>query len=231
MIPIVKYPRTQHISGSRLQRGDEGLEVIAREHLDSSSLVIEEKLDGSNSGISFNCEGSLILQSRGHVLTGGPRERQFDLLKRWANHHVTALWEILGQRYLMYGEWLYARHTIPYDQLPHYFLEFDIFDRECGEFLSTEARGRLLGGGPVVSVPLLGIGSAREIDSYVGRSRFSSTELMEGLYFKQEEGGRVTARYKYVRPGFLQTVAVSDSHWAERPIEPNRLLDGVELFS
>ncbi len=230
-MPIVKYPRTPHISGSRLQPGDEDLEVIAREDLESRSLVIEEKLDGSNSGISFNRDGALTLQSRGHALSGGPREGQFDLLKRWANHHVAALREILGQRYIMYGEWLYARHTIPYDQLPHYFLEFDILDRESGDFLSTDARQRLVAGGPVVSVPVLGLVSVREIDSYVGRSRVSSTELMEGLYLKREKGTCVTERYKYIRPGFLQAVADSGSHWADRPIEPNRLRDGVDLFA
>ena len=140
MISIVKYPRTPHLSGSRIQPGDEELPVIAREALGGRSLVIEEKLDGSNSGISFDDDRALILQSRGHALTGGSRERQFNLLKRWANHHVAALREILGRRYVMYGEWLYARHTIAYDQLPHYFIEFDILDRDNGEFLSTERR-------------------------------------------------------------------------------------------
>jgi hypothetical protein len=231
MIPILKYPRTPHISGSRLQPGDDDVPVIAREALQSDLLVIEEKLDGSNSGISFAADGSLTLQSRGHVLTGGPRERQFDLFKRWANHHVAALREILGGRYVMYGEWLFARHTIPYDRLPHYFLEFDILDRESGEFLATEGRKQLIGGGPVVSVPVLGTGSVREIESFLGPSRCSSTELMEGLYLKREEGGRVAARYKYVRAGFLQAVADSDSHWADRPIEPNRLREGVDIFA
>ena len=140
MIPILKYPRTPHIAGSRIPPGDEDLKVIAREVLEGRSIVIEEKLDGSNSGISFDDDRALILQSRGHALTGGPRERQFNLLKRWANHHVAALREILGRRYVMYGEWLYARHTIAYDQLPHYFIEFDILDRDNGEFLSTERR-------------------------------------------------------------------------------------------
>jgi hypothetical protein len=135
MIPILKYPRMPHIAGSRLQPGDEDLGVIAHEVLEACSLVIEEKLDGSNSGISFDCDGSLVLQSRGHVLTGGPRERQFNLLKRWANHHVAALRDILARRYVMYGEWLYARHTIAYNQLPHYFLEFDMLDKDSGEFL------------------------------------------------------------------------------------------------
>jgi hypothetical protein len=231
MIPIVKYPRTPHLSGSRLQPGDEDLPVLDLAHIAGSSLVIEEKLDGSNSAISFAADGTLILQSRGHVLTGGPRERQFDLFKRWANHHRDALYHILGSRCILYGEWLYARHTIPYDQLPHYFLEFDILDRESGEFLTTPARHKLLAGSPVVSVPVLYQGSPGEVGQYIGRSRVSSTEIMEGLYLKQEDGSRVIARYKYVRGSFLQTVADSGSHWADRPIEPNRLRDGVDIFS
>ena len=143
MTPIIKFPRTPHITGSRIQRGDEDLNVVAREALQGLPVVIEEKLDGSNSGVSFDEQGSLILQSRGHILTGGPRERQFNLFKRWASHHTTTLRHILGHRYVMYGEWVYARHTIAYDQLPHFFLEFDVWDREKAEFLSTDRRKTL----------------------------------------------------------------------------------------
>jgi len=82
MVPILKYPRTPHLSGSRLQPGDEDLKVIARDTLAGFTFVIEERVDGSNTGISFDDTDSLVLQSRGHVLTGGPRERQFDLFKR-----------------------------------------------------------------------------------------------------------------------------------------------------
>ncbi|MBL8209186.1 MAG: RNA ligase family protein [Bryobacterales bacterium] len=227
---MIKYPRTPHVTGSRLQPGDEDLAVIAHETLAGLPLVVEEKLDGSNSGISFDVEGGLVLQSRGHVLTGGARERQFALFKRWASHHAGWLREVLGARYVMYGEWLYARHTIAYDELPHYFLEFDVLDREAGEFLSTERRRALLAGGPVVSVPVLGIGSGLDLESYIGRSKCSSREMMEGLYLKHEEEGRVVARYKYVRAWFLQAVADSGEHWMDRPLEPNRLRAGVDLF-
>lgn len=231
MIAIRKYPRTPHLSGSRLQPGDDDLPVIARDLLGGVRLVIEEKLDGSNSGISFDEHGALLLQSRGHILTGGPRERQFDLFKRWANRHSGALYETLGTRYTLYGEWLYARHTIPYDRLPHYFLEFDILDRETGDFLDTPRRHAMLRGGPVQSVPVLGCDTADRLEEYVGQSRYSSSERMEGLYLKHEEQGRVVARYKYVRPGFLQAVADSGSHWMDRPIEPNQLAHGVDLFA
>lgn len=224
MIAILKYPRTPHITGSRLQPGDEDLATVGWEQLTGLPLVIEEKLDGSNCGISFDAQGKLILQSRGHVLTGGARERQFDLLKRWASHHAAWLQERLEDRYVMYGEWLYARHTIAYDQLPHYFMEFDVLDRGSGSFLSTDRRKALLAGGPVVSVPVLA-------ERKIGPSMCSSTELMEGLYIKQEEGGEVRGRFKFVRPSFLQAVEDSGEHWMDRPIEPNRLRAGVELFA
>lgn len=51
-----------------------------------------------------------------------------------------------------------------------------------------------------------------------------------GAVLKHEDGGRVVARYKYVRASFLQAVADSGEHWMERPLEPNRLREGVDLF-
>ena len=65
MIPILKYPRTPHIAGSRLQPGDEDLGMIAPEVLEAGSLVIEEKLDGSNSGISFDRDGTSSCRAGG----------------------------------------------------------------------------------------------------------------------------------------------------------------------
>lgn len=56
----------------------------------------------------------------------------------------------------MYGEWLYAKHTVYYDELTHYFMEFDLFDREKNAFLSTKKRRELLSGYPfIVSVLVL----------------------------------------------------------------------------
>lgn len=139
-----KYPRTRHIRGSRFQHGDHDLEAVPWEELQGKHLVIEEKMDGANAGISFDENGKLLIQSRGHYLRGGPREKHFDLLKTWAAARQDEFREILGTRYVMYGEWLYAKHTFFYDALPHYFMEFDVLDLETNEFLSTPARDKLL---------------------------------------------------------------------------------------
>jgi hypothetical protein len=58
-----------------------------------------------------------------------------------------------------------------------------------------------------------------------------SSNLMEGLYIKVEEDGIVKERYKFVRQGFLQVVADSESHWLDRPIIPNKLKGDInDLF-
>jgi hypothetical protein len=260
MPTLHKYPRTHHLEGSRLQPGDEDSQSVLFAALAGRPLVIEEKLDGANAGISFDEAGRLQLQSRGHFLTGGAREQHFDLFKRWAHIHADALRAVLGHRFVLYGEWLYAKHTVLYDRLPHYFLEFDILDTESGVFLPTGKRRALLSGVPLVPVPVLQTGvfaALSEVTPFLGRSLYKSAEwrqtltaaaqarglgpeqiwketdpsdLMEGLYIKVEEEGRVVERYKFIRASFLTTVLDSGSHWLRRAILPNQLQPGVELF-
>jgi hypothetical protein len=258
---IVKYPRTQHIEGSRLQPGDEDLESVPFDEIRGRFLVVEEKIDGANSAISFSSSGELLLQSRGHYLSGGYGERHFNLLKTWANAHKWRLQEVLGERFLMYGEWVYAKHTVFYDALPHYFLEFDILDKDTGVFLSTDCRREMLIGLPVASVPVLKEGCFNGIEdlvSLIGPSNYKSNDwrsslrdsarkegldverivketdsadIMEGLYIKVEEDGQVMDRFKFVRASFLMTVIESDSHWQSRPILPNLLRPQVDIFA
>ena len=256
-----KYPRTPHIQGSRLQPGDEDLDSVPFSMIANEYVVVEEKVDGANAAISFNSQGQLLLQSRGHYLTGGVRERHFNLFKQWANSHYAALWDVLGDRYILYGEWLYAKHTVFYDSLPHYFLEYDLWDRSISQFLSTAARKEVLKGLPLVAVPVLFSGKLQSHQQLVGllqQSQFiqvghierlrelcieqgldgdrsiqqtNQSLLMEGLYIKVETVELTVARYKYVRADFLTTILQADSHWLSRPIIPNQLQTEVNLFS
>jgi hypothetical protein len=177
MSEIYKYPRTRHIEGSGIQPGDDP-DAVSFMTLAGRRLVIEEKMDGANSALSFTQDGKLLLQSRGHYLIGGPRERQFDMLKQWASSYAAQLWETLGDRYVLYGEWLYARHTIFYTDLPHYFLEFDALDTVSGAFLSTPARQELLRDAQFLrSVRVLHEGavtSAEALVALIGPSAFIS---------------------------------------------------------
>jgi hypothetical protein len=170
-LELYKYPSTQHLERSQLQKGDVPIAKAGKRGdprlpyaaLAGRFIVVEEKLDGANAGVSFSPGAELLLQSRGHYLAGGGRERQFGVLKRWAAAHEGALLERLGDRYLMYGEWMGKKHSVFYNNLPHLFCEFDIYDRAAQAFLSTAARRALLGAAPVLPVPVLyaGIAPAR----------------------------------------------------------------------
>ncbi|MFY3978972.1 RNA ligase family protein [Achromobacter xylosoxidans] len=165
-LELFRYPRTPHLEGSRLQEGGHGHDHVPYRDLRGLRLVVEEKLDGANTGISFSPAGDLLLQSRGHYLAGGGRERQFNFIKAWAQAHAGWLLQRLEDRYVMYGETLSKKHSVFYDALPHHFFEFDVLDRRTGQFLSTAARRELLAGGPVLSVPVLydGLAPARLAD-------------------------------------------------------------------
>jgi len=260
MLTMKKYPRTPHLQGSRLQPGDEDLDSVPFEEIRGRFIVVEEKIDGANSGIRFDGAGALWLQSRGHFLTGGVREKHFNLFKQWATAHAPVFLEVLSDRYSLYGEWLYAKHTVYYDRLPHYFLEFDVLDHERDCFLSTAERRALLAGLPIVSVPVLYEGpglTLKHLTDLVGKSAYKSptwrdnlrktaeernvdpdlalketdnADVMEGLYIKVEENGRVVERYKWVRAGFLNSILDSGTHWLARPIVPNGLAPDVDLF-
>ena len=57
------------------------------------------------------------------------------------------------------------------------------------------------------------------------------SDLAEGLYLKVEDDEQVLARYKLVRHDFTQTILDSGSHHSTRPLIPNQLADGVDLYA
>lgn len=213
-LTIIKYPRTPHLEGSRLQRGDEDSNHLPYSALAGRHIVVEEKLDGGNAGLSFSAGGALLLQSRGHYLVGGGRERQFNLYKHWAVAHEAALLGCLEDRYLMFGEWMHKLHSVYYDALPHYFCEFDIWDRSREIFLSTPARERLLANVPVLGVPIL----------YQGVAPKRLADLIAMIQASQ-------ARTSDWRTAFAQTVAREnlDMDRAKRMINHSDLAEGIYI--
>ena len=190
---ILKYPRTQHLQGSRLGERDEDLSQVPFFEILGKHIVIEEKIDGANSAISFNGDGELFLQSRGHYLGGGYNERHYNLMKQWANNNKELFYSVLGSRYIMYGEWMYAKHTVFYDALPDYFMEFDIFDREKNIFLDTPSRKKITEQMKIVySVPVLAQGvfrSKEDILSYLGDSNYITKNHIDVLRNLSEKQG------------------------------------------
>jgi hypothetical protein len=239
---FVKYPRTPHLFGSQGTADDKHLsEDDSRRFIADQSLIVEEKIDGTNVGLHFATNGQMVLQCRGYIVTEGMHP-QYDLFKQWAAVKRPVLESRLQTRFILFGEWLYARHSIHYRQLPHYFLEFDVYDKEQQAFLSLEARLSLLEGTGIHTVPVLHRGplTRKQLEGLVGPSCFDShfqnpqtrrtDNLMEGLYLRTESQGFVTGRAKFVRPEFVEKVKES-THWQHQAMVPNLLREGTDIWA
>jgi hypothetical protein len=145
-------------------------------------------------------------------------------------------------RFILFGEWVYARHSIFYGQLTHYFFEFDIYDKEAAAFLDLEQRSSLLEDTGVETVPVVHSGAVQRdaLEPLIGPSQFDSRfenpdtkrtdNLMEGLYLRIEANGVVTGRAKFVRPEFVEKIKQS-THWQHQVMVPNQLADDVDIWS
>jgi hypothetical protein len=166
---------------------------------------------------------------------------QYDLFKQWTAVKRPVLEEMLGGQFILYGEWLYAKHSVHYRKLPHYFFEFDIYDKDAQQFLDLTTRLQMLDGTGLHTVPVLHCGrvTADELESLIGPSAFDSAfdnpvtggadNLMEGLYVRTEAGGYVTGRAKLVRPEFVEKVKQSE-HWQHQKMIANLLEDGADIW-
>ncbi len=239
---FVKYPRTPHLFGSKGTDDDKHLsETESTRFIADDSLIVEEKIDGTNVGIHFSNDGEMVLQCRGHLITEGMHP-QYDLFKQWAAVKRFVLEDRLKDQFILFGEWVYARHSILYRQLTHYFFEFDIYDKNRQAFLDLEQRQKLLLDSGILTVPVVHSGSLERsgLEGLIGPSQFGSQfdnpmtkradNLMEGVYLRTEADGVVTGRAKFVRPEFVEKIKQS-THWQHQMMVPNELADGVDIWS
>jgi hypothetical protein len=248
---MIKLPRTYHIEGSRLAAGESDPDAVQFKTLDGKFLVIEEKLDGAGVSIFFDENLTIQVWHRGSQAEGN----EYRPLYQWADINLDYLFSILGQRYILFGEWMLKKHTIYYDTLPEYFLESDIYDKESQLWLSSYKRADLLKDNVIKSVPIIAMfkpSRLEQIISLIGPSKYRSimwkenlkkachricsydevlsqtdcTNLMEGLYIKHEDDTQVFNRYKYIRYEFLQKILSSKSHILDRVLIRNGVIDG-----
>ncbi|KAJ3554033.1 hypothetical protein NM688_g3312 [Phlebia brevispora] len=191
-------------------------------------VVITEKVDGANMGFSLSADRTHILvQNRSHYVNTASHE-QFKKLGAWVDAHRADLYRVLdrdprfAQRYVLFGEWLAATHSIAYTNLPDWFLAFDLYDRSTRSWVDRATLSGLLAGTEIRMVPLLHEGpmvSEQKLRDMVrGRSQFTEGR-MEGVYVKWEANGRVLNRGKVVRGDFL----AGNEHWTRGIIKPNVL--------
>lgn len=217
---FVKFPTTPHLLwlGASSAREDKVCTPLEAEVFLRQPVIVEEKVDGANLGISFDSGGNLLVQNRGNFLERGTKG-QFVRLWPWLAEHESDLFDAVEDRLIVFGEWCYARHTIHYTGLPDWFLAFDIFDKLAMRFLSTARRNEIFNNIQLAKVPLIGYGKYRlnEIPGLIGFSSLYAGP-MEGIYLRYENESYLIQRAKVVRKEFVQQIG---EHWSKQPLVKN----------
>ncbi|KAJ3408004.1 hypothetical protein CcCBS67573_g00329 [Chytriomyces confervae] len=225
---FVKYPRTRHLFDlGAASRDDLILDETAR-FLNTNMggdtlLTIEEKIDGANLGFRLNPSdpSQIIAQNRTHTVTSASHA-QFASLNAWIYMHQDALLELCGRGCILFGEWMFARHSVIYNALPDLFVAFDLFDLREGKFYSRARFDAALADTGISRVPRIPLSlSGITRDDLLGliqeKSAFSTTERREGLVLRLDKGDWLDGKAKIVRPDFI----CGNEHWSKNIIERN----------
>ena len=232
-----KFPRTPHIYGSiHIEKGDSILNKKDSEALlNSSKLLLQEKVDGSNIGIFFDNEGNPVFQHRGQIIN--PKEDiEFHKLMDWYELNDGNLFDLLSENETLFGEWLYYAHSISYDRLPSFFMAFDIFNKEKERFISQASLKERLKDSGIESLPVIRQGLILQLNNLeqdkfnydlylkmslkplLGISNYGP-EKMEGFYFRIDDNSYNLQRAKYVNPEFSKKIR---EHWKDALIRNSK---------
>ena len=133
---------------------------------------------------------------------------------------------LLQEEYILFGEWLFHTHTVVYDQLPDWFLAFDIWNKRAHQFIPFDDMCKLTQQMGLVHVPILYNGFVeRESDllAFITTSHFGS-EQMEGVVLHSIDGHQ---HYKFVTERFRSAIDTSPLHWRYKNRRKNKLKNAL----
>ncbi len=220
---FVKFPHTPHLKwlGAGVPRDDKVMTPPEVADLLCGNVVVEEKVDGTNLGLSTDPTGGMRVQNRGHWVRRGGHP-QFDVFWGWLATRQVELADALGEDLILFGEWCLAVHSVQYDRLPDWFLGFDVYDRRKQAFWSVQRRDNLLRSVRLAGVPKLASGhfSVDKLENLMNRTSEVGSQTIEGIYIRRDQGPWLKGRAKMVRSEFTQAIG---DHWSKRRMERNRL--------
>jgi len=215
-----KYEKTFRILVPQIDiKGKHYLSKKECQQLLNGKVTITEKMDGANVGI-VRYRDTFHLQKRGS-LVGDSEHAQFNFFKAWSYQNYDKIMQI-PKGTVLYGELMYAKHTIFYDRLPDYFLAFAWLNKGSNRYYKWDEMKTLCDNIGFHTVPLLHQGYVDRMelfDMIPDVSNYGST-MAEGIVVWNHKKGM---RGKVVRSEF-QKFMDNEGHWMNRPVTPNEII-------
>lgn len=216
----IQYPKTEHIPFSKTTdlnssfRNNEPLLILNNTiqniiDNDEPIIVVEEKMDGSGVGFWFEGE-DIFIQQRGHTYSINNCPTHLYELVSYLKQNEEELYVLLENRYAMFGEWLYYKHTIFYDNLPSYFLEYDIYDKKQSRFLNTNERQIFLKNTNINSVKVIDTLKSLHTKDLVSLINKYPSSIFKTEYIKENFDNLL--KYSLVKEKVMDTTLLDSSY-------------------
>ena len=187
-------------------------------------ITITEKCDGSNASIGFE-DGELSCFSRKQKLSPENTLRGFYTFVQTLD--AEKFREVLGDRYVVFGEWLVS-HTIKYPatRLSKFYV-FDVWDTEVEQYVPWSVTKDFAAKLGLTTVPLFYDGpfvSWEHVQSFVGKTEMDAEPCGEGAVIKSQD--RLDNKSSNTPP-YVKIVAAkfSEVHQSkpQKEIDPEKL--------
>lgn len=223
---LPEFPSTLHLPYNPNAKGDKiATEQEAAVIFEGPITCIQEKIDGANCGMAY-VDGHPVLRNRTKILRKGqelknPSKAQFASAWNWM-HQRKRCFERLNSYgpFSIYGEWMIQQHGMVYDNLPDWFIGYDIYDWEKSQFVDPSKATDLAEDAgfewvpnsfysyPNVSEPI----TYKFIEECANLpSWYSTDQIREGVVVKVSDGDFITHKFKMVRQGFDQGSLLSEA--------------------
>ena len=233
----IKYPSTRHLPFSHERDADDTAHQGVDVFLDMP-LVASIKMDGGNCMLVKDTEHPIRARNGSHA-----DKDHFDMAKQW--YWENNLYDSIPEHLQIFGEWLYAKHSIHYGcdcdeecedvgpALRDYFQVFGVYDTRYNVWLGWHETKKIaseigLTMTPAATPPAYEIGvfdNRQEFWDFAwGLSQNVVNQGHEGIVIRSAlpfHYGQIEERLgKYVRPGHVKE---GEKHWSKRPTVQNEL--------
>lgn len=224
----VKHPRTPHLPGSPGATSDDRI-LESLEQFRGKRVIMTEKMDGECTTLTRDTMHARSLDSRHHPS------------RDWVKSLWSGYWAMdIPEGWRVVGENLYARHSVSYDELPSYFLGFNLWEgMTCRSWDETVEWFSLIGaagGRPIQSVPVLydGLFDEKVIDRVWSELLAKDRAAAAGGPVRQREGYVVRVAGAFAYRDFATNVGkfvranhvTTSTHWLHEAITANGLSGG-----
>ena len=203
-----KYSRTKHFPWSEGVTNDDKI-ITDLNQFEGQEVVCSVKMDGENQSLMREYYYARSLDSNNH-----PSRNWVKGLWGSIRHDIPDKWRICGEN-------LYAKHSIFYDDLPSYFMVFNIWNEEnvCLSWDDTLDYCYLLNLVPV-KVIYRGVFDINIINKLHLQL---DPEKDEGFVMRLSDSFKYTDFSKYVVKWVRANHVNTDEHWSSQKIVPNNL--------